>query len=303
MRPWKEKFFPEKETFKIVPIWLRLYSLLINYRLPSTFKSIGNKLGKYVKTSEATLKGRYTSYLRICIEMDVSGALLEAIRLEFRDEEWIQSIDYEKIPFRCRIFHEHGHLFKDFPLNKKQEAENTKIQQDEDGFIKLNHKNRANKKPSKAPMGSKPKARTRMEGRDKTNKGEEGGKEKEKSKEAKEQAPNENTNIPSNNMEQGDSATPMEGETRDSNTPMHEANGDAEMTPSEVGMEESDLRYYGKGRHRFPKHTGAMEKAGHRQCTSGETRLYPIPIHPQGGRKIQRAQVHTWGDRTPRNQS
>jgi hypothetical protein len=66
--------------------------------LPSTFEAIGNKLGKYVKTSKATLKGRYTSYARIYIEMDVSGALLEAISLEFRDEEWIQNIDYEQIP-------------------------------------------------------------------------------------------------------------------------------------------------------------------------------------------------------------
>jgi hypothetical protein len=87
--------------------------------LPSTFEAIGNKLGKYVKTSEATLKGRYTSYRRICIEMHVSGALPEAISLEFRDEEWIQNIDYEQIPFRCTRCHEHGHLIREFPLNKK----------------------------------------------------------------------------------------------------------------------------------------------------------------------------------------
>lgn len=55
-------------------------------------------MGKYVKTSEATLKGRYTSYARICIEMDVSRALPEAISLVFRDEEWIQNIDYETNP-------------------------------------------------------------------------------------------------------------------------------------------------------------------------------------------------------------
>jgi hypothetical protein len=91
---------------------MRLYSLLLDYWLPSTFEEIGNKLGKYVKTSEETLKGRYTSYARICIEMDVLGALPEAISLEFRDEEWIQSIDYEKIHFRCRRFHEHGHLLE-----------------------------------------------------------------------------------------------------------------------------------------------------------------------------------------------
>jgi hypothetical protein len=51
--------------------------------------------------------------------MDVSGTLPEAISLEFRDEEWIQNIDYEQNPFRCRRFHEHGHLIIEFPLNKK----------------------------------------------------------------------------------------------------------------------------------------------------------------------------------------
>jgi hypothetical protein len=94
--------------------------------------------------------------------MDVSGALPEAISLEFRDEEWIQNIDYEQIPFRCRRCHEHGHLIRECPLIKKQEAENTKLQQDEDGFIKPNHRNRANKKQSKTPTGSNPEARNKQ---------------------------------------------------------------------------------------------------------------------------------------------
>jgi hypothetical protein len=128
MQPWKENFSREKERFKKVPVWLRFYSLPLDYWLPSTFEAIGNKLGKYVKTSEATLKGRCTSYAIICIEMDVSGALPKAISLEFRDEEWIQNIDYEHIPFRCRRFHEHGHLIRECPLNKKEEATNPKTQ-------------------------------------------------------------------------------------------------------------------------------------------------------------------------------
>jgi hypothetical protein len=61
MQPWKEIFSPNKETFKKVPVWLRLYSLPLDCWLPSTFEEIGNKLGKYVNTSEATLKGIYTS--------------------------------------------------------------------------------------------------------------------------------------------------------------------------------------------------------------------------------------------------
>jgi len=46
-----------------------------------------------------------------------------------------------------------------------------------------------------------------------------------------------------------------------------------------------------------------MEKVGRRQCTSGATISYPIPIPPKGGSQIQRAQAHAQGDRTPRNQS
>ena len=34
----------------------------------------------------------------------------------------------------------------------------------------------------------------------------------------------------------------MDGETRDANTPMQEADRDAEMTPSEVGIEDLDLK-------------------------------------------------------------
>jgi len=48
--------------------------------------------------------------------------------------------------------------------------------------------------------------------------------------------------MPRNKMEQGGSATPMDGETRDANTPMQEADGDAEMTPSEVGIGDPNLR-------------------------------------------------------------
>ena len=58
----------------------------------------------------------------------------------------------------------------------------------------------------------------------------------------KEQVTNENTNSPSNKMEQGGSTSPMDRETKDANTPMQEADGDSEMTPSEVGIEDLDLR-------------------------------------------------------------
>jgi hypothetical protein len=144
--------------------------------------------------------------------------------------------------FRCRRCHEHGHLLRECPLNKKQEPENTKLQQDEDGFVRPNHKSRGNKRQGKPPTGSNPEARNRAEGRGSPNQGEEGGKEKMKARETSEHATHENTENPNNKGESGGNTSPMEGGNEDANTPMQEVDGDVEMTPSEVGTKDPDLR-------------------------------------------------------------
>jgi len=50
--------------------------------------------------------------------MDLSRALLDEVILEVFYEKWVQTVDYEHIPFICRRCHEHGHLFRDWPLSK-----------------------------------------------------------------------------------------------------------------------------------------------------------------------------------------
>jgi len=141
MRPWLPNFVPEKESFTCVPVWIKLFSLPIDYWGMNALRQIGNKLGKFIKASEATLQKRYTSCARICVEMDVSGALHEGVWLDYRDEEYFQALDYEHIPFRCRKCHEHGHLIRDCPLNQK-EAEEDKSQNNKakNDFIKPKHR-------------------------------------------------------------------------------------------------------------------------------------------------------------------
>lgn len=58
------------------------------------------------------MQGIYTSFTRICVEMDLSGVLLDEVILEVYDEKWVQAINFEHIPFGCRKCHEHGNLFK-----------------------------------------------------------------------------------------------------------------------------------------------------------------------------------------------
>jgi hypothetical protein len=85
--------------------------------LEEVLAGIGNTIGVYVKSSEATKQRRYTSYARICVYLNIAKPLPGSITLEYHDEEWSQTIDYEHIPFRCRKCHEHGHLFRECPLN------------------------------------------------------------------------------------------------------------------------------------------------------------------------------------------
>jgi hypothetical protein len=124
---------------------------------------------------------------------NVSGALPEAIILEFRDEEWIQSIDYVQILFRCRRCHEHGHLLTECPLSKNQEPKNTKQYQDEDDFLRSNHKGRGNKRQGKPPTGSNLEARNKKKGRGNHNQGEEEEKKRTKARETSKHETHETT--------------------------------------------------------------------------------------------------------------
>jgi hypothetical protein len=49
-----ERFIPDKEDFTMAPVWIRLYSLLEEFWLDEILMGIGNIVGQYVKTSEAT---------------------------------------------------------------------------------------------------------------------------------------------------------------------------------------------------------------------------------------------------------
>ena len=67
MWPWTMNFVPERETFTSVLVWIRLFSLPLNYWMPQYLKAIGNKLGHFINISKVTLQGKYTSFAHICV--------------------------------------------------------------------------------------------------------------------------------------------------------------------------------------------------------------------------------------------
>jgi len=163
LRTWKERFNPDTENMTIAPVWLRLYSLPTEFWKEEILKDIGNTLGDFVKISEQTKQAKFVSYARLCVYLDISQDLPEAIELTHDDEDWVQAIDYEQLPFRCRRCHEHGHLFRDCPLNKPQGNSGTSSEnKDGEGFIKVTNRKRAAKRGSGPEVNKKSQTQNRF---------------------------------------------------------------------------------------------------------------------------------------------
>lgn len=62
------------------------------------------------------------AYAKIFINLDTRGGLQEHITIQWRNTSQKQMIEYEGIPYQCRRCHKVGHLFIDFPLNRKNKS-------------------------------------------------------------------------------------------------------------------------------------------------------------------------------------
>ena len=92
--------------------------------------------------------------------MHLVQALPDSVSLSHDDYEWVQTLEYEHVPFRCRKFHTHGHLFCDCPINpppcKPSDFSSTP---DGEGFIKVQNRRRHNKEsppPNPKPPSQPP---------------------------------------------------------------------------------------------------------------------------------------------------
>ena len=55
------------------------------------------------------------SCARICVEVDLEKGIPEAINLSIDEWNHMQTMDYEKISFKCKYCHKYGHFAKFFP--------------------------------------------------------------------------------------------------------------------------------------------------------------------------------------------
>jgi hypothetical protein len=118
IKPWHMGFNSAEEIPSQVPVWIRLPRLPLEFWREDILHSISLLLGKPVGSATQTQDRKVISFARICVEVDLNNPLPDSIEICMGSSSWIQQLDYETLPFRCRICHEYGHLYRNCLRNK-----------------------------------------------------------------------------------------------------------------------------------------------------------------------------------------
>ena len=125
LNKWSPDFDPTQDIQSAVPVWVRLPHFPLHCWSSESLEAIGNKLRKYINRAER--KDQF-SCARICVEVDLEIGLHEAINLTVADWSYIQELDYEQIPFKCRFCHDYDHFAKNCKKGTKDDLEKEKPQ-------------------------------------------------------------------------------------------------------------------------------------------------------------------------------
>ncbi|XP_059070653.1 uncharacterized protein LOC131860283 [Cryptomeria japonica] len=118
IKPWHVGFNSVEELPSRVPVWVRLPRLPLEFWRDDILHSISLLLGKPIGSARQTQDKKVIYYAQICVEVDLNNPLPDSMEICLESSSWIQQLDYETLPFRCRICHEYGHLQRRCPRNR-----------------------------------------------------------------------------------------------------------------------------------------------------------------------------------------
>lgn len=119
VKPWHPGFNSAEDLPSRVPVWIRLPRLPLEFWREDILRQIAAVLGKPTAIAHQSLDKKVISYARICVEIDLNNPLPDSLEICLGSSSWIQQLDYESIPFRCRICHVYGHLQRQCPRASK----------------------------------------------------------------------------------------------------------------------------------------------------------------------------------------
>lgn len=109
-KPWYSTFDLTTKSFNKIPLWVRLLNLPLYFWWDSVLEAIRDSLGDFLLVDLIFSNICRMTYACILVEINVSKGLPEKMKLASPNGSWIQALDYEGIPFRCRKCHKIDHF-------------------------------------------------------------------------------------------------------------------------------------------------------------------------------------------------
>ncbi|GLJ16365.1 hypothetical protein SUGI_0277300 [Cryptomeria japonica] len=110
IKPWYEDLNPSYESFCKMSIWVRLPNLPLHLWVDQLLEEVGEALGDFLMVDVESFDILHPTYARILVDIDASKGLPTEIKLSTPKGLWIQPLNYEGIPFRCRRYFKTGHV-------------------------------------------------------------------------------------------------------------------------------------------------------------------------------------------------
>ena len=117
MKPWHFNFKLREGNPIEAPVWVRLSSLSSTILNKEAFDFISNIIGVYLCMYDQIQEHKLLTYDHIYVHVDLEAPVLAKMLISLPNDgmEWGQTMDYEKIPFRCQVYLDNGYLAKKFP--------------------------------------------------------------------------------------------------------------------------------------------------------------------------------------------
>jgi hypothetical protein len=117
LKKWTPFFDANRERTNVLPIWVHLTGLQVEFRTKVSFFDLGNALGTFMDANTSFITSGKQSVAQILVSLNIRGGLAEELELICKDKHFFQKMEYEGIPFRCRCCHKHDHIVSDCKMS------------------------------------------------------------------------------------------------------------------------------------------------------------------------------------------
>ncbi|PNX84577.1 hypothetical protein L195_g040639, partial [Trifolium pratense] len=117
VKEWSPNFHPASDTIEKVAVWVRISGLPIEYYDAKVLHFIGDRIGKTVRVDKNTLTQERGKYARLCVEVDLTNALLAMFTIKNRK----YNVEYEGLHLLCITCGRFGHYKEGCPDKKKNQ--------------------------------------------------------------------------------------------------------------------------------------------------------------------------------------